>query len=124
MYEVSVRDNFSAAHHLENYRGQCENQHGHNWYVELYIRGNDLDDTGILVDFRHAKDVLTDVLSSLDHVDLNELEQFQDRNPTSESIAKYLYHEIGEKINCDRYSVHHVSVHETPGSIATYSIDV
>lgn len=120
MYEVSVRDHFSAAHHLENYNGKCENQHGHNWYVEVYFRGLVLDEAGILIDFRVAKDVLADSLSILDHNDLNNIEYFKGRNPTSENIAEYLYHQISEKTNCERYSTHRVSVHETPGSIATY----
>ena len=37
MYEVIVRDHFSAAHQLRNYGGMCENLHGHNWKIEVIV---------------------------------------------------------------------------------------
>ncbi|MBR2386125.1 6-carboxytetrahydropterin synthase, partial [bacterium] len=43
MFEVKVESSFSAAHHLLNYKGACENQHGHNWKVEAYVRGENLN---------------------------------------------------------------------------------
>ena len=39
MLELKVLSSFSAAHHLLNYEGECENQHGHNWKVEVYVKG-------------------------------------------------------------------------------------
>ena len=47
MFEIKVEDFFSAAHHLLNYNGVCENQHGHNWKVEVFAKGNDLDKSNI-----------------------------------------------------------------------------
>ena len=52
MFEVRVETNFSSAHHLLNYKGKCENMHGHNWKVEVTARGNNLDNSNILVDFK------------------------------------------------------------------------
>ena len=48
MYEVMIEEEFSAAHALRGYRGKCENLHGHNWKVEVYVRGERLDDVGML----------------------------------------------------------------------------
>ncbi len=50
MFEVKVESHFSAAHHLLNYNGKCENPHGHNWKVEVYAQGEELDESGILID--------------------------------------------------------------------------
>ena len=43
MFEVKIETHFSAAHHLLNYKGECENQHGHNWKVEVYVQVTELD---------------------------------------------------------------------------------
>ncbi|MFC1497181.1 6-carboxytetrahydropterin synthase QueD [Verrucomicrobiota bacterium] len=120
MFEVSIKTHFSAAHHLEGYQGKCETQHGHNWDVEVFVRGKGLDETGILIDFRKLRDAVDDVMNKLDHRDLNTVVAFKDKNPTSENIATYLYSELAEKLNCDAYSICRVSVNETPGSKASY----
>ena len=51
MFEVKIETNFSSAHHLLNYKGKCENNHGHNWKVEVTARGTELDKSNILIDF-------------------------------------------------------------------------
>ena len=51
MYEVKIITQFAAAHRLENFKGKCESLHGHNWKVEVFLGGKDLDDTGLLMDF-------------------------------------------------------------------------
>ena len=33
MFEVAVEQGFASAHALRNYKGRCENVHGHNWKV-------------------------------------------------------------------------------------------
>ena len=52
MHEVSIEMEFSSAHALRGYRGKCENTHGHNYKVEVHVRGENLDHIGLLVDFR------------------------------------------------------------------------
>ena len=37
MYEISVEDEFSAAHYLRVYKGKCENMHGHNYKVQVVV---------------------------------------------------------------------------------------
>ena len=43
MYEVSVDETFAAAHNLRNYKGKCENLHGHNYKVRVTLTGGELD---------------------------------------------------------------------------------
>lgn len=88
--------------------------HGHNWEVEVFIRGDTLNDVGILVDFRHLKELLRDVLGKLDHADLNKVREFRRRNPSSENLARYVYRRIAAKLDDPSIRVHRVSVYETP----------
>ncbi len=120
MFEISVSAHFSAAHHLREYKGKCEAHHGHNWDVDVCVRGSGLDETGMLVDFKDVKANLASVLEAFDHSDLNSLESFKELNPTSENIARYLYKALSLVMNTECYRVYRVSVHETPGSIASY----
>ena len=120
MFEVSIKTHFSAAHHLVGYVGHCAVQHGHNWDVEVFVRGRRLNKTGILVDFRMIKETVRGVLGELDHSDLNTRKAFQKQNPTSENIARFLYKELSKRINGRGFKVSCVAVGETPESRARY----
>ncbi|MGB6192154.1 MAG: 6-carboxytetrahydropterin synthase, partial [Terracidiphilus sp.] len=52
MYEVTVETDFSSGHYLRNYYGKCENPHGHNYKVRVTLAGAELDDSGLLLDFK------------------------------------------------------------------------
>lgn len=123
MYEVSIEEEFSAAHALRGYRGKCEKLHGHNWRVEVYVRGKELDDIGMLVDFRELKTVTRNVMRYLDHQNLNELQPFdKEINPSSEHLAGFILHKVAERIDNDRAKVYKVRVWETPTTSATYEL--
>ena len=116
MFEVRVETSFSSAHHLLNYKGKCENLHGHNWKVEVYAQGCELDKSNILVDFKTLKQYVNQVIDYLDHKDLNELEEFKGESPSSEFIAKFIYYKVKEQIP----QVKRVNVWETATSRASY----
>lgn len=116
MFELKAQMYFSAAHHLLNYNGKCENMHGHNWLVEAFVSGTELDKSNILVDYKVIKSNLKEVLDYLDHKDINELPEFSGISPSSETIAKYIYGKMKEKIP----QTSKVSVWETPTSCASY----
>jgi 6-pyruvoyltetrahydropterin/6-carboxytetrahydropterin synthase len=120
IYEVYVKTHFSAAHALRGYPGDCARTHGHNWIIEVYVRCRELDEIGIGIDFRDIKRSVKEVLEELDHFNLNELEAFKDINPTSENIARFLYKEIGKKLNTGTVKVSKVMVSETPSAGAYY----
>ena len=121
MFEIGVNGQFSSAHYLKGYKGKCEARHGHNWGVEVYVSGDELDEQGLLLDFTELKKVMNETLDELDHTELNELDMFADINPSSENIARIIFHKIAEALDCPRYKVSRVVVYETPGSRATYS---
>lgn len=97
MFEVSVEDSFAAGHSLRNYRGKCENVHGHNYRVRITIEGEAVDPvTGLLVDFVEVKRILRQTMAYLDHQFINDLPPFTELNPSAENIAKYFCDEVGK----------------------------
>lgn len=120
VYEVYVKTHFSAAHRLHGYPGDCSRIHGHNWIVEVFVRCAALNELGIGIDFREIRSAIKEVLSKMDHCDLNELEAFQNKNPTSEHIARYLHEELSRILNSADIRVSKVKVCETPGAGAFY----
>jgi 6-pyruvoyltetrahydropterin/6-carboxytetrahydropterin synthase len=120
VYEIYVKDHFAAAHSLKGYDGNCSNMHGHNWIVEAYIQCTKLNKLGIGVDFRDVKSIVKDVLSKLDHTNLNEILEFTVINPTSENISKFLYTELCRRLNSDHIKVTKIMVFESPGCGSSY----
>ena len=120
VFEVYVKTHFSAAHSLRGYPGDCARTHGHNWIIEAFVKCRELDQIGIGIDFRDIKQSIRDVLADLDHFNLNDLPAFENVNPTSENIARFLYRELSGKLNSDVVKVSKVKVSETPGAGAFY----
>ena len=123
MYELTVKAAFSAAHSLRDYEGPCCNVHGHNWAVEVVVRGDRLQPNGMLVDFADIKEATSEVLSRLDHTNLNEVTPFDRINPTSENLARYIYEQVGERVNTSDLTVTRVNVREAETSCASYFED-
>ena len=89
-FEVMIERDFSSAHQLRGYKGKCENLHGHNYKVEIYARGAELNNIGLLIDFGDLKKAADEIVRYLDHRNLNELPPFDEElNPSAENIARY-----------------------------------
>ena len=99
MYSLKVQSTFSSAHNLRGYKGKCEDLHGHNWIVEIVVKSAQLDNIGMVLDFKYLKKKLNDTLDQLDHKYLNKLSSFRKINPTSENIAKYIYKKLKPQIS-------------------------
>jgi 6-pyruvoyltetrahydropterin/6-carboxytetrahydropterin synthase len=120
MYEISVESHFSAAHHLNNYKGSCENLHGHNWLVRVFVECETLDTAGLGIDFRVLKGHVKEIMNELDHKDLNTVFDPLKINPSSENIARYIYEKLEQALGGWNGSMKKVEVHETPGCVAAY----
>ena len=124
MFEVMIERNFSSAHQLRGYKGKCENLHGHNYKIEIYARGSELDNIGLLVDFGELKDAADEVVAYLDHRNINELPPFDEElNPSAENLARYILERVASRVGDERVSVYKVRCFETPTSVATYQLD-
>src|SRR5689334_4782443 len=98
MFEVTVEDTFAAGHYLRNYRGKCENPHGHNYRVRVTLQGRELDRAGLLLDFRELKEALAPTVDRLDHQMINELEPFREENPSAENLARYFFQDVNGRL--------------------------
>jgi 6-pyruvoyltetrahydropterin/6-carboxytetrahydropterin synthase len=119
MYVLTVREEFCASHALRNYDGKCARPHGHNFKVEVMVRGSQLDAVGMLIDFVELKRHVRELMGYLDHTDLNEQPPFAVRNATAENIARYLYGALAERMP-DGVEMDGVTVWETDRAGATY----
>lgn len=117
-----IERNFSSAHQLRGYRGKCENLHGHNYRIEIYARGRELDHIGLLVDFVELKEAADEVVQYLDHRNINELPPFDELQPSAENLAKFVLERVGAKISDERVKIYKVRCFETPTSVATYEL--
>lgn len=120
MYLLTVKEDFDAAHRIVGYPGKCDKLHGHCWTVEVSVAGNQLDELGMVVDFKYLKAQVRDILNIYDHRYLNELPDFSDMNPTAENIASAIYRRVAERLG-NGAKVKQVTVWESPGSSVTYS---
>jgi 6-pyruvoyltetrahydropterin/6-carboxytetrahydropterin synthase len=120
MYEVTIIKSFSAAHMLAAIGGKCEELHGHNFRVEVTVAAPELNSSGILIDFRDVKKCLQEILDSLDHKHLNDLLFFNQINPSSENIAKYIWQEMKCKTKLAEVNIVRVKVWESENAAVTY----
>ena len=82
MYYVSKKLEVAGAHQLKlNYESKCSNLHGHNWWITVHCKSNELTENGMVIDFKHIKNMVSD---KLDHRNLNEVFDF---NPAAEKIT-------------------------------------
>ena len=124
MYELSVKSEFEAAHFIKNYPGKCARLHGHNWVIEAVAQGTQLNELGILIDFKIFKSELNKILDELDHQFLNELKMFATKNPTAENIAKEIFDKLSAaEIFTGTTKLTAVKVYESPKSCVTYRPD-
>lgn len=120
MFEVRVTADFAAAHFLKDYNGKCENLHGHNYKVYAHVRGNKLNEGGMLLDFTKLKSALRLVCKNLDHTNLNDFDYFE-QNPSAERIAKYIYEQIIQLLLKERIDISYKNQTE---DAFLYAIDV
>jgi len=120
MYEISVRQEFDAAHFLRGYKGKCENIHGHRFQVIANLRTENTNDIGLAYDFVTLRQHLKVIMDRLDHSNLNEVKPFDSINPSSENIASTVYDELQERLRDSAVSLHSIQVWESPECCITY----
>jgi len=120
LFELKVVSQFAAAHQLTGISGPCERLHGHNWKVEVFVRGEKLAKDGLLIDFKILKKATEKALQEIDHRFLNELPPFKEESPSSENIAKYIFHSLSRDLNSGSVRVDRVTAWESDSACATY----
>jgi 6-pyruvoyltetrahydropterin/6-carboxytetrahydropterin synthase len=123
---LSRRYLFSASHRLhseamsdeenQSTYGKCNNPygHGHNYTLEVTVKGEVDPRSGFVVDLKQLKEVMhREVLDAMDHRFLNkEVPEFLHQIPTTENIAIAIWQRLATKL--ERAKLHRVRVYETP----------
>ncbi len=124
MFEITVEETFSSGHALRGYRGKCENPHGHNYRVRVCLAGPELNAIGLLYDFKDLKAAIRRETDRLDHQYLNDVEPFQEFNPSAENLARVLFERISGHLSGagGGIAVKSVTVYETDTTAAMYSL--
>ncbi len=122
MFELSVDREFCAAHAIMLI-GRREPVHGHNWRVRVTLNGPVLNADGILCDFHMLEKRVDEILRPFHNNDLNEIPPFDELNPTTEHIAKYIAEQTVMNLPATISGVR-VTVTEAPGCRAGYSIEI
>lgn len=132
MIQITKRVDFSASHRLfnpdwdfdknEEVFDKCNNPngHGHNYILEVTIKGNPDPETGYVYDLKKLKLLLKEkVVSRLDHKHLNkDVDFLQGVIPTVENIAVLIWRILEPEItNGELYKI---KLNETPDSWVEY----
>lgn len=124
MYKLMIETSFSSAHQLRGYKGKCENLHGHNWMVQVYVASNVLNEIDLVIDFHDIKSMTNEIISKLDHTLINNVFPFTEKNPSSENIARWIFESLKEKMaKHSGIKVSEVTVWESPTASASYYED-
>ncbi|HMB15669.1 MAG TPA: 6-carboxytetrahydropterin synthase QueD [Pelovirga sp.] len=122
MYHLSIITSFAAAHNLLHYQGDCENLHGHNWKVEVTVSADNLDKSGLGIDFKILKKHTREVMNYLDHKYLNDLDAFKDISPSSEQIARFIFERLEKLLQEYEVIIQKVTVWESDNAYAAYTL--
>ena len=132
MVYLTRKVEFAASHHYHNPEfspeqnqrifGKCNNPngHGHNYTLEVTVKGSVDAQTGFVVDLKQLKDIMNrEVVDALDHRYLNkEVPEFAKQIPTTENIAITVWKRLRDKLNVAK--LHRVRIYETPDLWADY----
>jgi 6-pyruvoyltetrahydropterin/6-carboxytetrahydropterin synthase len=121
MYTLTVETKFASAHQLREYKGKCENLHGHSWKVQVVVTAQSLNRLGLAMDFTDLKRLTNEIVNSLDHVCLNDLPPFADINPSSENISRWIFESLKNKVAVYSVTLKAVTVWESETASATYT---
>ncbi len=115
-----MKVDFSAAHRIVGYVGDCARLHGHNWVVEVFVSAQQLNSIGIAVDFRDVKSQIRRIIQDWDHQNLNEVAAFAEVNPTAENVAKIVFEILQKHYQNTPFAVRRVRVWENDRCAVTY----
>lgn len=119
-FELNKDFNFSAAHYIPcEEAGKCMRTHGHTYFVNITIAGDELDHNGFLVNFADLKKLIH---NQFDHHLLNDLEPFKGKNPSTEIVAQTIYTMVKDYLSKrdNQPKCVQIFLRETPTSYVVY----
>ncbi|KAG9289197.1 hypothetical protein G9A89_022506 [Geosiphon pyriformis] len=131
---ISRIENFSAAHRLHSplltlnqnkeIYGKCnsENGHGHNYKVEVTIRGQIDPQTGMIINMMDLKEFMKlSIMEVLDHKNLDlDVPYFQKRPSTTENLAIFIWLNLRRFLPQEKAKLYQVKLHETENNFVVF----
>jgi len=135
---VTIRTHFAAAHRLarpelsqaenEAIYGKCArpNGHGHNYLVDVTVRGQIDPRTGMVCDLAALQSLVDDlVVEPFDHTFLNkDVEHFSNCVPTAENIALHIADKLSAPVSAIGARLHKIRLQESPNNAAEVYAEV
>ena len=132
MIYITRRERFSAAHRLykpelsdeENFElyGLCSNPnwHGHNYVLEVVVKGDVNPETGYLIDLKDLKEIIRkNIIEKVDHKNLNlETDFMKGIVPSAENIVIAIWKQLVDRI--PQGTLHSVKLYETENNYFEY----
>jgi len=125
MFTVFKDFTFSAAHAVRGHTRGCQNLHGHNYKLRVFVSADELDALGMVVDFQDLKAAVDSIAGHFDHQVINEHPPFDIINPTAELLGRYVFEEFEKllekgELGEGRVSLRKVEVWENETSCALF----
>ncbi|HEV7517292.1 MAG TPA: 6-carboxytetrahydropterin synthase QueD [Thermoanaerobaculia bacterium] len=98
MHTICKDFTFAAAHAIRGHTRGCQNLHGHNYRVRVYLAAERLDALGMVLDFADLKGIVQEILAPFDHHVINEVPPFDERNTTAELLSAYFFAEVRARL--------------------------
>ncbi len=116
MFLIIKKFKFDAAHKLIDYKGECENLHGHTYFLEVTYKGKKKGN-GIVVDFTILKEKINElIIKRLDHSYINDII----KQPTAENILEWTWNILKDTLNEHNVQLYEIKLWEGPNSISAY----
>src|SRR5690625_3615898 len=103
-FELNKDMHLAAAHFIPSSKaGQCQQVHGHTYYINITIGGDELNELGFLIDFKVIKDLIH---NRYDHTLLNDHPEFKSVFPTTERVAEHIWKTIQSQLKKEKNKPH------------------
>ncbi|MBV6479239.1 MAG: hypothetical protein HGGPFJEG_02010 [Ignavibacteria bacterium] len=131
MIYITRREHFSSSHKLENPKlskkqneemfGKCSNFHGHNYYIEVTLKGNPDKDSSYVMDLKLLKKIIfEEIIEKVDHKYLNDVDLFRKVIPTTENMAIIFWDLLAKRLKQYNVKLHSVKLYETEKNFVEY----
>ena len=103
--------------------GLAVNTHGHNYVVEVSLKGEPDPVTGMIVDLKVVKDIIqAQVIDPMDHRHLNhEVPPFEDMVPTAENVVREIWRRLEPGLTFPNARLHSIRLYETDDLYVDYA---
>ena len=94
--------------------------HGHNYTLEVTVKGEINPDTGFIVDLAHLKEIVnTNIIKKLDHSQIEkDIPWFKNKQPSSENLVVFIWEVIIHDLR--GVKLHRIRLQETPTITTDY----